>query len=129
MAIIRGRSKRKPSGGRYKRVIEKKRKYKLARSSLLTKLEDRRLKLSRKKGSGMRYGLYSENSINVYDPAQKKYSVLVIKTIIENPANRHYVRRNIMTKGTIVETEKGKVLITSRPGQSNRINGILLQSK
>ena len=36
-------------------------------------------------------------------------------------ANRHYVRRNILTKGTVITTDKGNAVITSRPGQEARI--------
>ena len=46
--------------------------------------------------------------------------------VVENPANRHFVRRNIMTKGTVIETEKGKARITSRPGQDGTINAVLI---
>jgi len=33
----------------------------------------------------------------------------------------------ILTKGAIVETELGKVKITSRPGQDGVLNGVLIQ--
>ncbi|MFH1511592.1 MAG: 30S ribosomal protein S8e, partial [Candidatus Woesearchaeota archaeon] len=33
---------------------------------------------------------------------------------------------NIITKGTIVDTDKGKVRITSRPGQDGTLNGVLV---
>lgn len=42
----------------------------------------------------------------------------------ENPANIHYVRRNIITKGAVVDTSVGKVKITSRPGQSGSLSGV-----
>jgi small subunit ribosomal protein S8e len=47
--------------------------------------------------------------------------------VVENPANPHYVRRNILTKGAIVETEFGKARIISRPGQHGVINGVLVK--
>jgi small subunit ribosomal protein S8e len=34
------------------------------------------------------------------------------------------VRRNIITKGAVVDTDIGHVKITSRPGQSGALNGI-----
>ena len=49
-----------------------------------------------------------------------------IKTIIENQANRNFVRRNIMNKGAIIDTEIGKAKITSRPGQDGTVNAILV---
>ena len=46
--------------------------------------------------------------------------------VIENKANPNYVRRNIITKGAIVETSAGKAKVTSRPGQDGVINGVLI---
>ena len=46
--------------------------------------------------------------------------------VIENTANPNYVRRNIITKGAIVETPEGNAKVTSRPGQDGVINGILI---
>jgi SSU ribosomal protein S8E len=43
----------------------------------------------------------------------------------QNPANPHYVQRNIMGKGSIVQTELGEAVITSRPGQDGVVNAIL----
>ena len=43
-----------------------------------------------------------------------------------NSANPNYVRRNIITKGAIVETPEGNAKVTSRPGQDGVINGILI---
>ncbi|MBS3069981.1 30S ribosomal protein S8e [Candidatus Micrarchaeota archaeon] len=50
-----------------------------------------------------------------------------IKNVLENPANRHYARENIITKGAIVETEAGKARITSRPGQDGIANAVLVK--
>lgn len=50
-----------------------------------------------------------------------------IKNVLENPANRHYARENIITKGAIVDTEAGKARITSRPGQDGSANAVLVK--
>ncbi|MEK6848627.1 MAG: 30S ribosomal protein S8e, partial [Nanoarchaeota archaeon] len=42
------------------------------------------------------------------------------------PANRHFIRRNIMTKGSVIDTELGKARITSRPGQDGVVNAVLI---
>ncbi|MBW3022802.1 30S ribosomal protein S8e, partial [Candidatus Woesearchaeota archaeon] len=55
------------------------------------------------------------------------YTKAKIKTVADSPANKHYVRRNIITKGAIVETDKGKAKITSRPGQDGTVNAVLIQ--
>ena len=126
MAILQLRSKRKSTGGRYKRVIVK-RLGRLGRLPVLTKLGVRKRKSLRVIGGGHKEKLLSDNHVNVFDAKSKKHEVLEIKTIVENPANRHYVRRNILTKGSIVETEKGKVRITSRPGQEAVLNGVIVE--
>ena len=46
--------------------------------------------------------------------------------VIENTANPNYVRQNIITKGSVIETEKGKAKVTSRPGQHGVVNAVLL---
>ena len=52
-----------------------------------------------------------------------------IKNVVECPANRHYARENIMTKGSIIETDAGRARVTSRPGQSGVINAVLIREK
>jgi small subunit ribosomal protein S8e len=47
--------------------------------------------------------------------------------VLETPSNRFLARQNIITKGTIVETELGKVKITNRPTQEGIVNGILVE--
>ena len=64
--------------------------------------------------------------MNVVDPKTKSSKKVKIKTITENPANRNFVRRNIITKGAVIETELGKAKITGRPGQDAAINAVLL---
>lgn len=125
MAITQSKSKRKVSGGRY-RNYRKKRVFELGNLPALTKIDKRRCKVLRIKGGNSKFKLLSEDIVNLYDPKEKKYSKVKIKTVVENPANRHYVRRNILTKGTIIETEKGKAKILSRPGQEGSINAVLV---
>ena len=52
-----------------------------------------------------------------------------IKDVLENPANPHYVRRDIITKGAIVITDIGKARITSRPGQHGVVNAVLIEEE
>ncbi len=125
MAITQHRSKRKPSGGRYK-AKPRKIKALFGRAPSLTKLGSRKLRKIRTIGGNSKTRLVQSEIANVYDPKEKKYFKVKIKNILENPANPHYVRRNIMTKGTIIETEKGKAKITSRPGQDGIVNAVLV---
>ena len=56
-----------------------------------------------------------------------KVKKVKITNVVESPANRHYARENIITRGAIVETEAGKARITSRPGQDGTVNAVLLE--
>ncbi|MBD3310777.1 30S ribosomal protein S8e, partial [Candidatus Woesearchaeota archaeon] len=78
------------------------------------------------KAGGNKQRLLQADVANVLDPKTQKCQKSKIKTIMESPANRHFVRRNIMTKGTIIETEAGKARITSRPGQDGTVNAVLV---
>ncbi len=125
MARSKLRANTKSSGGRYKRIKGKKLKD-LAGEPTLTKLGQLRVKFERVKGGSRKYSVLRAEEINVYDPKTKKYSKQKVEAVIENPANRHYVRRNILTKGTVVKTPAGNARITNRPGQEGSVNAILI---
>lgn len=125
MAISQARSKRSPTGAKYK-AFRKKKQFELGREPTLTGLGARRLRRIRVMGGNSKYALLSCDIANVQDQKSGKCFKAKIKTITENPANRHYVRRNIITKGTIILTDKGKAKVTSRPGQEGTINAVLL---
>ncbi len=126
MAIWQGESLRKKSGGRAK-LNKNKRKYELGKGAAETKIGERRIKKIRTKGGNDKLRLTNENKINVVDPKNNKVESAEILNVVENNANTHFVRRNIITKGAVVETTMGKVKITSRPGQHGIINGILIE--
>ncbi len=125
MAKSRERSKRKSSGGLY-RAYRKKRKSMLAGTPTLTKLDKIKVRKITVRGGNEKIKTLRNDFVNVYNPKIKKCLKLKIKTVLENPANRHFVRRNIITKGTIIDTEKGKAIVTSRPGQEGTINARLI---
>ena len=125
MARSQQRSQRKVSGGRY-HSARTKRKYELARYAANTKLEEKvQVRSKRLLGGHVKRALLSTNTINVTDKKGKTVKTKIVN-VIENPANPNLVRRNIITKGAIVETEMGKARVTSRPGQEGSLNGVLL---
>jgi len=126
MAISQKRSKRKVSGGRY-RPFRKEKLRDTGRDPTFTKLGNNKVRKIKVRAGKEKRVLLSANIINVYDSKEKKYKKTNIKTVLENPANRHYVRRNILTKGTIIDTDLGKVRITSRPGQNEVLSGVLVK--
>ena len=126
MVISQHRPKRKVSGGVYHN-LRKKRKCDMGRAPSLTKISDKsKVKKIRTLGRNSKLRILTTDTANVLDPKTKKYSKTKIKTVVENPANRQYARRNIITKGTIIDTEKGKAKITSRPGQDGIVNAVLI---
>lgn len=125
MGISSRRSTRKTTGGRYI-DFRKKRLSDLARPATLTKLSKKSTSEFRIKAGRLKKLLLNTDVANVYDPKTKKYQVVKIKTVVENPANRNFVRRNIITRGTILETEIGKAKVTSRPGQVATLNAVLI---
>jgi small subunit ribosomal protein S8e len=126
MVIIQTRSRRKVSGGRYI-AYRKKKLYEIGREPSMTKLDEKvSVKTIHTKGGGRKQRVLKTNIANLYDPKSKAYSKSLIKTVVENPANRNFVRRNIITKGSIVMTDKGKARVTSRPGQDGFVNAVLV---
>ncbi len=126
MAISTTRSKRKVTGGRYI-AARKRRLYEMAGEPTLTKVGERRFKVVRVRGGNEKQKLLSDDIANVYDPQKKVYASAKILNVVENPANRHFIRRNIITKGAIIETKLGKARVTSRPGSQGIINAVLIR--
>jgi small subunit ribosomal protein S8e len=125
MVITQHRAKRKATGGRYI-ASRGKRKFEMGRKPVLTKIDKRKAKLIKTKSRTKKTKLLTADTANLFDPKTKTYSQVKIKEVLENPADRHFVRRNIVTKGAVIETEKGKAKVTSRPGQEGTVNAVLI---
>ncbi|MBN1792388.1 30S ribosomal protein S8e [Candidatus Woesearchaeota archaeon] len=126
MVVIHGKPKRKPTGGRYTDA-KTKRLHQKGSHATHTKIGKQHVKTVPTKGGGSKTRLYAAEKVNIYDPKTKKFEVAQIQTAAENPADRHFVRHNIITKGAIVNTSKGKARVTNRPGQEGVINGVLVE--
>jgi small subunit ribosomal protein S8e len=126
MAISQARSRKTATGSRYI-DFRKKKQYELGRDPVHTKLGEKKVKSIRIMGGHKKDISLTNNSVNVVDPKTKKHKVVKIKNVLENVANRHFVRRNILTKGTVIETELGKAKITSRPGQEGCLDAVLIK--
>jgi small subunit ribosomal protein S8e len=129
MVVVQAKPRRKASGSRYKGAVHKKTLAQYGSHATLTGLGTTKRDTKRSRGGQAKLSLVTANTVNVFDPTTKKYTVATIKTITDNPANKNFVRRNIMTRGTIIDTSAGKAKITSRPGQEGGINAVLVATK
>ncbi len=114
------------TGSRLRR-LRKKKKFERGSEFLETRIGKRTVKVKKSKGGGFKLKLLSVEKINVADPETKKVKRVKILSVEKNPANPHFVRRNIVTKGAIVRTEIGSAKITSKPGQDGIVNAVLIK--
>ncbi len=129
MAHWHGISRRKPTGGRLKRPnrYRGKRRTEIASEKQSAMIGDSNRKLYRKRSGLQTVRVLYDNQINVADKKSGKVVKATLQSVSENAADPNFVRRNIMTKGAVVETDMGKVRITSRPGSHGVINGVLIE--
>ena len=91
-----------------------------------TEVGPEKKKKERTVGGNSKLKLFSTPFANITDPKTKKTEKVKILRFEENPASKELSRRHILTKGTIIQTEKGLAKITSRPGQHGVINAVLI---
>ncbi len=124
--VWQGRSRRTFTG-KLIRSARKKRKYEMGRPQVETLIGDRKIKKERSRGGNIKIKLVMDKFANVYDPKQNKVVKAEIKNVVENKAHVHYVRKNVITKGAIIETSIGKAKVTNRPSQEGVINAVLVE--
>lgn len=117
---------KKISGGKYIKR-RKKKAYELPGQKKVVKLSEKeKRKTKRVRGGNVKAILLSTKEINVA-LKDKKTKKAKIKNVLETPSNRFLARQDVITKGTIVETDLGKVRVTNRPTQDGVLNGILVE--
>ena len=124
MAIWLQGSVRKPSGGKYHHSKPKKKMH-LGRSPALTRVGKRKVRKIRVRGGNYKLRALALDKVNINDKG--KTISAKIEDVIQNQANRHYVRMDVITKGAILKTDKGYVKVTNRPGQEGIINGVFVE--
>jgi len=124
---FQGKSTRKYTGGRLIRQRGKK-KFELGGEPANTHLGETIRRTVKTLGGHEKVRLLRDGTATVIDPKTKIAKKVKIETVTGNPANVHYVRRNIVTKGTIIKTEIGSARVTNRPGQEGSINAILIST-
>ena len=125
MALWQGKSKRKPTGGRLAAHRSKKRS-EIGNELQQAKIGELTRKVARSRGGTSKNRLLRTDIASVTDPKSGKSYSSKILAVIENTANPNYVRQNIITKGSIIGTEKGNAKVTSRPGQHGVVNAVLM---
>jgi small subunit ribosomal protein S8e len=119
------RSGRKTTGGKLRRNTKKKKRHRGSKF-LETLVSERKAKIVETRGGKRKIKLLSEDTANVADRTGKVRKVKIL-SVKESRTTPHYVRRNIITKGEVIETEAGLAKVTSRPGQSGVVNAVLIE--
>lgn len=127
MAQTQRKSKRKPTGGQYKK-LRKKKKRDFGNDFISVKIGETRRKKIKGLANNNKQRLLQADKVNVFDQSGKAKVVEII-SVEQNPANPHFVRMGIITKGAVVKTELGLAKVTSRPGQHGVVNAILMKEK
>ena len=66
--------------------------------------------------------LLSEQYANIINVGKAK-----ILNVVENKANIHYIRMNVLTKGAVIKTDKGTATITNRPAHEGFVCAKLIE--
>lgn len=122
------RSRKKETGGKLRPNIKKKKRVRGTTFSE-TRIGERRAKTVRVRGGNSKTRLLVVERINIANTKTGKITRSKLISVKDNQANIHYIRRNILTKGALVETEAGLARVTSRPGQDGIVNAVLVEEK
>ena len=116
------------TGGRLKRPnrYRGKRRTEIASEKQFASIGEPVRKVYRKRSGLQTVRILTDNVVNVNDPKKGVTKKANMVTVVESPADVNYVRRNIITKGAVVDTDAGKVRLTSRPGKDGVLNGVLI---
>ena len=121
-----GRSKRKRTGGRLK-PSHKKKRHQLGRQPTETTVGKPRFRIVDSRGNEKKVRALSTNVAQVADGGEVVEAD--IENVVDNPSNVNYIRRNIITKGAIIDTSEGRARVTSRPGQDGQVNAVLVDEE
>jgi small subunit ribosomal protein S8e len=116
-----GRSIRTKTGARIRPHGDKK-KHQLGRSPTETQFDESSFRTVDARGNTTKTRALATNVANVSDGDETSHAEIL--NVVDNPANPNYARRNIITKGAILETEAGFARVTSRPGQTGHVSAV-----
>jgi small subunit ribosomal protein S8e len=125
-----GRSKRTSTGGRV-RPHDKKKKHELGREPTETRVGEPKFRTVDVRGSGVKVRALATDVVNVNDGGETTHAEIL--DVVENPSNPNYARRNIVTKGAIIQVDldgdEAEARVTSRPGQNGQVNAVLVEDE
>lgn len=122
MAEAHERSKRKSTGGLYRKNSKRKKRNLVGKFSSTVVGEELKSKKKKSRGSTKKVSLRATDKISVSKNGETVEAE--IEDVLENSANPDFVRRGVITKGAVLKTSEGKVKVTSRPGQDGTLNGV-----
>ncbi len=127
------KSRRKASGGirNSRNRCDKKLAWKGGKASSTLLSDKEQTKIVNGKGKTQKVKLYKAATAMVSDKGKViKAKILAVR---KNIANRHFERRQVITKGAVIEVEfNGKIehaIVTNRPGQKGEVQAKLLAEK
>ncbi|KUO92430.1 MAG: 30S ribosomal protein S8e [Thermocladium sp.] len=127
LSYFQGNDNRKISGGYRLRTYKVKPKHLGGGPATNTRLGELEVKRDRSYGGVVKIRLLRTQYANVVDASTGKTIKSKIIKIIDTPANKDFLKKGIIVKGTIIETEAGRAVVTSRPGQDGVLNAVLLK--
>jgi len=112
-----GPSKRKSSGnGKLKINNRDKKRHEVGGYFIATRLSEANvIKKVRTRGGRIKDKLKNAGYANLL--VDGSYKKVKIKGVIESKDNRNFARLNIITKGTVIDTELGRAIVINRPGK------------
>lgn len=124
MAVWHKQSGRKKTGGRNRRN-RKNKKYEIGSQFSEPEVGEQRVEKKRTRGGNQKNIAKRSETVNLAVDGEVKN--VEIESVEDNPANPNFVRRSLLTKGTIVNTPEGEARITSRPGQEGVVNAEIVE--
>jgi small subunit ribosomal protein S8e len=118
---------RKFTGGR-KVAMRGRRKFEIDRYPNEAVVGATQIVARRTRGNNIKAAFKTAEFANVIDKESKKVIKSKILKVTKNPANRDYARRGVISKGAVIETERGTAVVVSRPGQDAVVNAVLLKA-
>ena len=124
MAVWQDNSTTKKSGGRT-RKYRKHKKHQKGEEFSAPETGEKKIIEKRTQGGNRKNIVKRSTTVNVAQDGEVVEAE--IESVEENPANKNFVRRSLLTKGTVLQTSEGKARVTSRPGQDGTVNAKSLE--